>query len=92
VELGFVVVYVYVMVEDKIVVIECINDIDDELACDVNMNPTLNNLNVGSIHLQCNDDLLKNDEFHLVIIEIQIKKWKTLNMKGGSLLSMTHVC
>jgi hypothetical protein len=80
------------MVEDNIVVVECVGDIDDELACDVNMNPTLNNLNVGSIHLQCNDDLLKNDEFHLVIIEIQIKKWKTLNMKGGSLLSMTHVC
>jgi hypothetical protein len=89
VELGFVVVYVYVMVEDKIVVIECINDIDDELACDVNMNPTLNNLNVGSIHLQCDDHLLENDEFHLVIIETQIKKWKTLNMKGGYLLSMT---
>lgn len=76
------------MVEDNIVVVECVKSIDDKLACDVNMNPTLNNSNVGSIHLQC-DDLLKNDEFHLVIIETQIKKWKTLNMKGGSLLSMT---
>jgi hypothetical protein len=32
VELGFVVVYVYVMVEDNIVVVECLGDIDDELA------------------------------------------------------------
>jgi hypothetical protein len=73
VELGFVVVCVYVMVEDNIVVVECVNDIDDKLACDANMNPTLNNLNVGNIHLQCDDNLLKNDEFHLVIIETQIK-------------------
>jgi hypothetical protein len=65
VELGFVVVYVYVMVEDNIVV-ECVGDIDDELACDANMNPTLNNSNVGSIHLQCDDDVLENDKFHLV--------------------------
>jgi hypothetical protein len=84
VELGFVVVYVYVMVEDNIVV-QCVCDIDDELACDANMNPTLNNSNVASIHLQCDDDLLENDEFHLVIIETQIEKWKTLNMKGGVL-------
>jgi hypothetical protein len=68
------------MVEDNIVVVECVNNIDDKLACDVNMNPNLNNSNVGSIHLQCDDDLLKNDEFHLVIIETQIKKWKN---EGG---------
>ncbi len=69
------------MVEDNIVV-ECVGNIDDKLACDANMNPTLNNSNVGSIHLQCDDDLLENDEFHLVIIGTQIEKWKTPNMKG----------
>ncbi len=42
-ELGFVVVYVYVMIEDNIVVVKCVNDTDDELACDANMNPTFNN-------------------------------------------------
>jgi hypothetical protein len=62
VELGFVVVYVYVMVEDNIVVVKCVNDIDDELACDANMNPTFNNSTVGNIHLHCDDDLLENDE------------------------------
>jgi hypothetical protein len=49
-----------------------VNENPDELACDANVNATTNISNVGSIHLYCDDDLLKNDELHLVAIEFHL--------------------
>jgi hypothetical protein len=43
---------------------------------------TTNSSNVESIHLQCDNDLVENDELHLVaiiIIVAQAQKWKPNN-------------
>jgi len=76
VKLGFVVMYVSTMVKDEIVDVENVGGIDAGNCYDVNLNLTINISNVGIIHLQCDNDLLKNDELHLATIEAQIQKWK----------------
>ncbi len=48
----------------------------------MNMNLVVDILDVGSIHLQCDNDLLENDELHFVAIKIQTQKWKTHNVWG----------
>lgn len=50
-----------------------------EVACDVNINPFSNLLNVESEHPQC-DNLLKNDDVQLGAIKVQIQQWKLHNM------------
>jgi hypothetical protein len=45
----------------------------------MSMNLVVDILVVGSIHLQCDNDLLENDKLHFVAIEIQILKWKIHN-------------
>jgi hypothetical protein len=65
VELGFAIWYVFAMVKDDIVFVENVNGIDDEVACDVIMNMVVDILDVGSIQLQCDNDLLENDELQL---------------------------
>jgi len=45
------------------------------------MNLVVDILDVGSIHLQCDNDL-ENDELHFVAIKIQTQKWKTHNVWG----------
>jgi hypothetical protein len=59
------------MVKDDIVFVENVNGIDDEVACDVIMNMVVDILDVGSIHLQCDNDLLENDELQFIGIEIR---------------------
>ncbi len=49
-QLGFVAMYDFVIVKNDIIVVKNVGGIDDELTCDVNVNPTTNTLNVGSIH------------------------------------------
>jgi len=54
----------------------------DEYLCGWSENLTTNSSNVESVHLQCDNDLVENDEFHLVaIITIvaQGQKWKPNN-------------
>jgi hypothetical protein len=46
------------------------------------MNLVVDILDVGSIHLQCDNDLLENDELHFVVVKIQTQKWKTHNVWG----------
>ncbi len=41
-QLGFVFVYVSTMVENNIIVVENVRGVDYKLACDPNMNPTIN--------------------------------------------------
>lgn len=47
----------------------------------ISMNLVVDILDVGSIHLQCDNDL-ENDELHFVAIKIQTQKWKTHNVWG----------
>ncbi len=70
-QLSFAILYVFAMVKDDIVFVENVNGIDDEVACDVIMNMVVDILDVGSIHLHCDNDLLENDELQFVVIEIQ---------------------
>jgi hypothetical protein len=41
------------VLEDNIVVVENVDSVDDKLACDSNIDLTIDNLNVGSVHVQC---------------------------------------
>ncbi len=59
--------------EDNIVIVENVDNVDDKLACDVNIDPTINNLNVGNVHLQCDKNLFKDDELHFLAIEFNLK-------------------
>jgi hypothetical protein len=42
-------------------------------------NPTTNLLTIESIHLQCDNDLVDNDDLHLAVIVTQAHKWKPNN-------------
>lgn len=64
---------VFAMVwKDDIVIVENVGDVDDELAYDTSINLVTSNLDVESIHLQCDKDLLEDDELYIVIIEVQV--------------------
>jgi hypothetical protein len=43
-----------------------------------NENLTANSSNVERVHLQCDNDLVENDELHLVAIASQAQKWKLI--------------
>jgi hypothetical protein len=53
-----------IVFEDNIVIVENVDSVDDKLACDANIDPTTNNLNVGNVNLQCDKNLFKDDELH----------------------------
>lgn len=52
---------------------------DDEDFRGLNENLTSNSSNVESMHLQCDNDLVKNDELHLATIVAQAQRWKRDN-------------
>ncbi len=82
IKLGFATMYVFTMVKDNIIVVESFGGVDDKLACDVNVNLVANTLDIESIHLQCDNDLLKTNEIHFIIIETQVQKWKANNINS----------
>ncbi len=57
--------------KDDIVIVESVGGVDDQLACDSSTDLITNNLDVESIHLQCDKDLLKDDELYFATIEVQ---------------------
>lgn len=65
-----------IVFEDNIVIVENVDSVDDKLACDANINPTTNNLNVGNVHSQCDKNLFKDDELHFLTIEFKFKNGK----------------
>lgn len=71
INLSFATMYVFTMVADEIIVVESFGGVDDKLAYDVNVNLVVNTLDIESIHLQCDNYLLKTNEIHFIIIEAQ---------------------
>ncbi len=57
--------------KDDVVIVESVGSVDDELACDTSIDLITNNLDVESIHLQCDKDLLEDVELCLATIEVQ---------------------
>jgi hypothetical protein len=45
-------------------------------------NLIINSWDVKNIHLQCDNDLVENDELHIATIAIQAQKWKPNNMNS----------
>ncbi len=65
--------------EDEIMVLESVGGVDEN-SPKLNMNSTTRFSNVESVHLvQCDNDLVENDELHLATITIQAHKWKPNN-------------
>ncbi len=64
--------YIFTIVGNEMVVVEIVSD--DEYICDTNMNLATSLWNVESIHLECDTNLIKNDQ--LTIIKTQVQKWK----------------
>jgi hypothetical protein len=64
--------------EDKVMAFKNVGGVNED-SQKLNGNPTTNLLNVESIHLQCNNDLVENDEVHLASITTQAHKWKPNN-------------
>ncbi len=60
-----------IVLEDDIVIVESVDSVDDTLACDANIDLIINNLNVESVHLQCDKNLFKDDELHFLAIEFK---------------------
>jgi hypothetical protein len=55
--------------EDKVVVLESVGGVDED-SHKLNKNPTTNLLDVENVHLQYDNDLVENDELHLIVIAI----------------------
>jgi hypothetical protein len=64
--------------EDEVMVLKNIGGVDED-SHKLNENPTTNLSNVESIHLQCENDLVDNDDLHLAVIVAQAHKWKPNN-------------
>jgi len=60
--------------EDIMLVLENIGGVDEDIYM-LNENPTTNLSNVENIHLQCDNDLVENDELHLGVITTQVHIW-----------------
>jgi hypothetical protein len=69
--LGIFLIFAMVWKHD-IVIVESVGGVDDELARDTSIDLIISNLDVESIHLQCDKDLLENDELYLATIEVQV--------------------
>ncbi len=55
--------------EDEVMVIESVGGVDEN-SHKLNQNPITSLLDVESVHLQCDNNLVKNDELQLVAITI----------------------
>lgn len=60
--------------KDIVLVFENIGGVDEDIYM-LNESPTTNLSNVENIHLQCDNDLVKNDELHLGVITTQVHIW-----------------
>jgi hypothetical protein len=62
------------MVEkDMVMVLESVGGVDED-SHKFSENPTTNLSNVESVHVQYDNNLVKNDELHLTIITVQVHK------------------
>jgi hypothetical protein len=64
--------------EDEIVVLKSLGGVDED-SHKLSENQTTKLLIVESIHLQCDNDLIDNDDLHLVVIVAQAHKWEPNN-------------
>jgi hypothetical protein len=64
--------------EDEVVVLKSVGGVDED-SHKLSGNPTTNLLTIESIHLQCDNDLVDNDDLHLAVIVTQAHKWKPNN-------------
>jgi hypothetical protein len=55
--------------EDEVVVLESVGGVDEDIR-ELNENPKINLLVVENVHLQCDNDLVENDELHFITINI----------------------
>jgi hypothetical protein len=60
--------------EDIVLVLENIGGVDEDIYM-LNKNPTTNLSNVENVHLQCDNNLVENDELHLGVITTQVHIW-----------------
>jgi hypothetical protein len=60
--------------EDIVLVLENIGGVDEDIYM-LNENPTTNLSNVENVHLQCDNNLVENDELHLGVITTQVHIW-----------------
>jgi hypothetical protein len=64
------------MVEkDELVVLESVGGVDEDI-CELNENLTINVLDVENVQLQCDNDLVENDELHFITINIAVQVHK----------------
>jgi hypothetical protein len=61
--------------KDEVVVLKSVGGVDED-SHKLSENPTTNLLNVD---LQCDNDLVDNDDLHLAVIVAQAHKWKPNN-------------
>jgi hypothetical protein len=59
-------------------VLESVGGVDED-TYGLSKNSTIRLLDVENVHLQCDNDLVDDDELHLAVIIIQIHKWKPNN-------------
>jgi hypothetical protein len=64
--------------EDEVVVLKNVGGVDED-SHNLSENPTTILLNVESIHLQCDNNPIDNDDLHLAVIVAQVHKWKPNN-------------
>jgi len=69
-------------------VIESVGGVDED-TYGLSNNSTTKLLDVENVHLQCDNDLVDDDELHIAAIIIQTHKWKPNNK---NLISRTHKC
>jgi hypothetical protein len=48
---------------DEVVILESVGGVDVDIR-ELNENPTINLLDVEDVHLQCDNNLVENDELH----------------------------
>jgi hypothetical protein len=71
------------MVEkDEVVVLQSVGGVDEDIR-EPNENLTINLLDIENVHLQCDNDLVENDELHFIPINIvaQVHKWNLNNLR-----------
>jgi hypothetical protein len=62
-------------------ILENVSGVDEDFH-GLNENLTSNSSNVETMHLQCDNYLVRNDELHLATIVAQAQKWKPNNMNS----------
>jgi len=66
------------MKEDEVMVFDSVGGVDED-TYGLNKNSTTRLLNAENVYLPCDNDLVDDDELHLVTIVIQTHKWKPNN-------------